>query len=158
MGVSVLIPLDVHILETIERNEFHWYLLLRAQTRVLRGRQAGGLLQIIRVDSSLTGKSPFPSFGPDERTRVQDSQKSRRRAVIDVSQPYEARPNRPRRDADEERRYSTSNPERSYNTPPPVEVENQETRGWEWKEPEEDFGLVLVRRGPPGRAPREELD
>lgn len=36
--------------------------------------------------------------------------------MIDVRQPYEARPNRPRRDVDEERRFSTSNPERSYNT------------------------------------------
>lgn len=36
--------------------------------------------------------------------------------MIDVRQPYEARPNRPRRDVDEERRFSTSYPERSYNT------------------------------------------
>lgn len=36
--------------------------------------------------------------------------------MIDVRQPYEARPNRPRRDVDEEHRFSTSNPERSYNT------------------------------------------
>lgn len=36
--------------------------------------------------------------------------------MIDVRQPYETRPNRPRRDVDEERRFSTSNPERSYNT------------------------------------------
>lgn len=36
--------------------------------------------------------------------------------MIDVRQPYETRPNRPRRDVDEEHRFSTSNPERSYNT------------------------------------------
>jgi len=77
--------------------------------------------------------------------------------VIDVRQPYEARPNRPRRDVDEERRFSTSNPERSYNTTvkrrTAVEEEEEEEeveRGEErWKEPEEDFKLVLVRRRPP---------
>jgi hypothetical protein len=76
--------------------------------------------------------------------------------VIDVRQPYEARPNRPRRDVDEERRFSTSNPERSYNTTvkrrTEVEEEGEEEveRGVErWKESEEDFKLVLVRRRAP---------
>lgn len=36
--------------------------------------------------------------------------------MIDVRQPYEVRPNRPRRDVDGEHRFSTNNPERSYNT------------------------------------------
>lgn len=74
--------------------------------------------------------------------------------MIDVRQPYETRPNRPRRDVDEERRFSTSNPERSYNTTvkrrTAVEEEVEEAQGGGgWKEPEEDFKLVLVRRRPP---------
>lgn len=81
--------------------------------------------------------------------------------MIDVRQPYETRPNRPRRDVDEERRFSTSNPERSYNTTVKrrtaveeeeeveEEMEEVERGGGRWKEPEEDFKLVLVRRRPP---------
>lgn len=68
----------------------------------------------------LSYNSPFDLFSvfrdPDAGRHVEEAQKRRRRPVIDVRQPYEARPNRPRRDVDEERRFSTSNPERSYNT------------------------------------------
>lgn len=59
--------------------------------------------------------SPFTAILMPEDAS-EEAQKRRRRPVIDVRQPYEARPNRPRRDVDEERRFSTSNPERSYNT------------------------------------------
>lgn len=68
----------------------------------------------------LSYNSPFHLFSvfrdPEAGRHVEEAQKRRRRPVIDVRQPYEARPNRPRRDVDEERRFSTSNPERSYNT------------------------------------------
>lgn len=69
--------------------------------------------------------------------------------MIDVRQLYEeTRPNRPRRDVDEERRFSTSNPERSYNTTVKrrTAVKEEEEEEEEVEEAEEGGGGRSRRR------------
>lgn len=102
-----------------------------------------------RLPLSYNSRAPFDLFSvyrdPDAGRHVEEAQKRRRRPVIDVRQPYEARPNRPRRDVDEERRFSTSNPERSYNTTVKRRTAVEEKEG-EGKETERGVGGRSRRR------------